>query len=124
VAGSATPRVVTRRSPSATTYEKRAGHRGARRSELWLSRTGGALALAALRQAVQDAAKRAGVDGVHVHALRHSATDHMLRRGMTEHDVATQLSRKSLKMLGRYGRATAPERSRAAFHATQERERS
>jgi site-specific recombinase XerD len=103
---------------------KRAGHQGARSSALWLSRTGGPLTLAALRQAVQDAARRAGVDGVRTHALRHTATDAMLRRGMAEHDVATQLGHSGTKQLARYGRANTAERSRASFFRTLEGKRS
>jgi site-specific recombinase XerD len=86
----------------------------AHRPELWLSRTGNALTSSGLLQIVRDAGKRVGLD-VHTHALRHSATHGMLSRGMPEHDVATQLGHKSLKMLARYGRARAVERSRAAF---------
>jgi site-specific recombinase XerD len=93
-------------------------HASAWRSELWLGRTGDPFTGSGLRQVVKDAARRAGVGNVHVHALRHSATHAMLNRGMGEHDVATQLGHKSLKMLGRYGRARAAERSRASFFRT------
>jgi hypothetical protein len=43
----------------------------------------------------------------------------MLERGMSDYDVARQLGHRSLKMLGRYGRARAGERSRSAFFRTQ-----
>jgi site-specific recombinase XerD len=93
---------------------ERRKHPAAFRSELWLSRHGKALTPSGLLQVVRDAGRRVGID-VHTHALRHSATHGMLSRGMSDHDVATQLGHKSLKMLGRYGRARAVERSRAAF---------
>jgi integrase/recombinase XerD len=89
-------------------------HPAAHRPELWLSRLGSALTTSGLLQIVRDAGRRAGLD-VHTHSLRHSATHAMLSRGMSDHDVATQLGHKSLKMLARYGRARATERSRAAF---------
>src|SRR5262249_16495513 len=72
-------------------------HSSAWRSELWLGRTGEPFTGSGLRQIVKDAARRAGVGNVHVHALRHSATHNMLNRGMSDHDVATQLGHKSLK---------------------------
>jgi site-specific recombinase XerD len=86
----------------------------AHRPELWLSRTGNALTTSGLLQIVRDVGKRVGL-AVHTHSLRHTATHHMLARGMSDHDTAIQLGHKSLKMLGRYGRARATERSRAAF---------
>jgi integrase/recombinase XerD len=87
------------------------------RPELWLARTENALTTSGLLQIVREAGKRVGLD-LHTHALRHSATHGMLARGMSDHDVATQLGHKSLKMLGRYGRARATERSRASFFRT------
>lgn len=91
------------------------------RSELWLSRMGGPFTTTGLRQAVQAAAKRAGItEDVHTHALRHTATHHMLDRGMSEHNVANQLGHRSLKMLARYGRAKATERARDDFFRTQD----
>jgi integrase/recombinase XerD len=94
-------------------------HPAAHRPELWLSRLGNALTTSGLLQIVRDAGRRAGLD-VHTHSLRHSATHAMLSRGMSDHDVATQLGHKSLKMLARYGRARAVERSRASFFRTQD----
>jgi site-specific recombinase XerD len=94
----------------------------AHRPELWLSRTGGGMTTSGLRQVVRDAADRAGLDErVTTHSLRHTATHAMLERGMSEHNVATQLGHKSLKMLARYGRARATERSRDDFFRSQER---
>jgi integrase/recombinase XerD len=91
-------------------------HAAAHHAELWLSRTGQGMTTSGLLQIVRDAGKRAGLDvPVHTHALRHTATDHMLRRGMSDHNVAQQLGHRSLKMLGRYGRARATERSRDDF---------
>jgi site-specific recombinase XerD len=91
----------------------------AHRSELWLSRVGQPMTTSGLRQVVRQAGERAGVGHVHTHALRHTATHHMLDRGMAEHNVATQLGHKSVKMLGRYGRARAAERSRDDFFRNQ-----
>jgi site-specific recombinase XerD len=97
-------------------------HPAAHRPELWLSRTGRGMTTSGLLQVVRDAAKRAGLDvRVHTHALRHTATHQMLDRGMSEHNVATQLGHKSLKMLARYGRARATERARDDFFRSQER---
>jgi site-specific recombinase XerD len=93
----------------------------AHRRDLWLGRLGEPLTTSGLRQIVQSAAMRAGIpDKVHTHALRHTATHHMLARGMAEHNVATQLGHKSLKQLARYGRARATERSRDDFFRTQD----
>jgi site-specific recombinase XerD len=89
----------------------------AHRPELWLGRTGRPLTTKGLLSVVHEAGKRVGLE-VHTHALRHSATHQMLQRGMQEHDVATQLGHTSLKQLGRYGKARAVERSRAAFFRT------
>lgn len=95
-------------------------HPAAHRRELWLSRLGTPMTTSGLRQSVQGAAKRAGItEHVHTHSLRHSATHGMLTRGMSEHNVATQLGHKGLKMLARYGRARATERSRDDFFRTQ-----
>ncbi len=95
---------------------------GAHRRDLWLSRLGAPLTTSGLRQIVQSAAARAGLDvKVHTHALRHTATHNMLARGMAEHNVATQLGHKGLKQLARYGRARATERSRDDFFETQDR---
>jgi integrase/recombinase XerD len=93
---------------------QRRKQRAAHRRELWLSRTGQSLTTWGLRQIVLEAGGRVGLD-VHTHSLRHSATHAMLSRGMSDHDVATQLGQRSLEMLARYGRARATERSRAAF---------
>jgi site-specific recombinase XerD len=98
-------------------------HPASWRPELWLGRQGHPFTPSGLLQAVRDAARRAGVGDVHVHALRHTATHHMLSRDMSDHDVATQLGHKSLKMLGRYGRARAVERSRASFFRTSQERR-
>jgi site-specific recombinase XerD len=93
---------------------QRRKHPAAHRKELWLSRAHHALTSSGLLQVVSDAGRRVGLD-CHVHALRHSAVHGMLSRGMAEGDVMTQAGWTNPKMLGRYGRAKATERSRAAF---------
>jgi integrase/recombinase XerD len=87
----------------------------AHRKELWLGRNGTGLTVGGLRNVVHDAGERVGIEGLHTHALRHSATNLMLARGMQEHSVATQLGHKGTQQLARYGKARATERSRADF---------
>jgi site-specific recombinase XerD len=101
-----------------TYLRQRAKHKAAHRPELWLSRTGAPMTVGGLRKVVHDAGARVGLD-VHTHALRHTATNLMLARGMQEHDVAVQLGHKGTKQLARYGAARATERSRASFFRTQ-----
>jgi site-specific recombinase XerD len=100
-----------------TYVRQRRKHKAAHRSELWLSRAGGALTVSGLRQIVHDAAGRVGLD-VTTHHLRHSAVHGMLARGMAEGDVMVQAGWTSAKQLQRYGKSRATERSRAAFFRT------
>jgi site-specific recombinase XerD len=93
---------------------QRRKHPAAHRRELWLSRAHHALTSSGLLQLVHDAGERVDLD-VHVHALRHAAVHSMLARQMAEGDVMVQAGWTNPKMLGRYGRAKATERSRAAF---------
>jgi site-specific recombinase XerD len=102
-----------------TYLRQRRKHAAAHRPELWLSRTGNPLTTSGLLTVVSDAGKRAGLDGIHTHSLRHSAVHGMLARGMAEGDVMVQAGWTSPKQLSRYGRARAVERSRASFFRTE-----
>lgn len=53
-------------------------------------------------QAFERACKRAGIDGLRFHDLRHEATSSFFERGLNTMEVATITGHKTLEMLNRY----------------------
>ena len=79
------------------------------------SRTGKALDRSRVLRIVQEAAKRAGVDGdVSPHWLRHAHATHSLERGAPIHLVQATLGHASIATTSRYLHAR-PSQSSAQF---------
>jgi integrase len=53
-------------------------------------------------QAFERACKRAGIEGLRFHDLRHEATSRFFEKGLNTMEVATITGHKTLEMLNRY----------------------
>lgn len=80
---------------------------------LWLSRRG-RLTESGVFQVVRDRGEAAGIDKLHPHDFRHTATHHELADGMGETDVMRKRGWSSSAMLRRYADSTGQERAIAA----------
>lgn len=80
---------------------------------LWLGHRG-PLTGEGIRQMVMKRAHTAGLEGLFVHALRHTYAHRWLAAGGQEHDLAQVAGWSSTAMLARYGRSAASERAREA----------
>src|SRR5271170_1252548 len=78
----------------------RRSHKLASTSALWLGVGGKSLAYFGLNDTLRDRAKRAGIEGFHLHLLRHTAATRWLRAGGSTRD-----------MIDRYTGASASERA-------------
>jgi len=56
----------------------------------------------AIKRAFRNACKRAGIEGLHFHDLRHEATSRFFEKGLNMMEVASITGHKSLSMLRRY----------------------
>ena len=56
----------------------------------------------AVKRAFARATRRAGIEGLHFHDLRHEATTRLFERGLNIMEVATITGHKDLRMLRRY----------------------
>lgn len=87
-------------------------HRLASTGALWLSKTGnGAMSYGGLRLALGNRALAAGVDGFHVHKLRHTFASRWLAKGGSEGGLMATAGWSSRDMIDRYTRATASDRA-------------
>lgn len=72
----------------------------------------GQFGTAGIGQMVRAAGRKAGVEGLHAHALRHYAIDQMLRSGVPESVIATIVGHRSTRLIGmHYGRTMQADRA-------------
>lgn len=90
-------------------------HRLASTAALWLPETGGAdrLGYHGLRVALLARARSAGVQGFHLHKLRHTFASRWLASKGSEGGLMAVAGWSSREMVDRYARATASERAAA-----------
>jgi site-specific recombinase XerD len=76
------------------------------------------LSVKAIQRVIHKAAKRAGIEGVHPHILRHSAATHCLNHGMDIRFVQEFLGHQSLLATQKYLHVAIPSllRSHTKFH--------
>jgi site-specific recombinase XerD len=91
----------------------RRSHRYASTPTLWLGASGKTFGYFGLNDALRLRAKRAGIDGFHLHLMRHTAASRWLAAGGSEGGLMAVAGWSSRSMLDRYTAATAAERAAA-----------
>ena len=88
-------------------------HRLAATPPLWLAETGGGRAASyhGLRVALLGRAKAAGVEGFHVHKLRHTFASRWLAAKDSEGGLMSVAGWRTREMVYRYSRSTAADRA-------------
>jgi integrase/recombinase XerD len=97
----------------------RARHRSAGLPWLWLSMSSrtGRLTASGVDSALSRRAARAGVDGFHIHLLRHTWADLWKSSGGTDEDLARLGGWQDLRTMARYGAGRATDRALANYDA-------
>ena len=89
----------------------RRSHRLADTGALWVGGGGKSFGYHGLRAVLKDRAKAAGIDGFHLHLLRHTAATRWLRAGGSEGGLMTVAGWSTRSMIERYTGASAAERA-------------
>lgn len=90
---------------------KREGHRLAHTPKLFLGDGGKGFKYDALRRALGGRAEAAGLDGFHIHQLRHTMADRWLSAGGSESGLMAMAGWSRPEMLRRYTRARSESRA-------------
>lgn len=88
-------------------------HRLADTPALWLGGNGQGFGYNALDKTMKARARSVGIDGFHLHLLRHTAAQRWLAKGGSEGGLMAVAGWSSREMLDRYTKATAAERAAA-----------
>ncbi|UMB67676.1 tyrosine-type recombinase/integrase [Mycobacterium paraterrae] len=91
----------------------RRSHARAHTPAMWLGSWGRGFAYHGLNDTLKMRAAKAGIDGFHLHLMRHTAASRWLAAGGSEGGLMTLAGWSNRKMLDRYVQATASERAAA-----------
>ena len=91
----------------------RRSHRLASSSALWLGVGGKGFGYHGLNDALRERARSAGIEGFHLHLMRHTAATRWLRAGGCEQGLMAVAGWTTRSMLDRYTGASAAERAAA-----------
>ena len=86
-------------------------HRLAETDALWLGAGNRKFGYFGLNDSLRDRAKTAGIDGFHLHILRHTAATRWLRAGGSEGGLMAVAGWSTRDMIDRYTGASASERA-------------
>ena len=89
----------------------RRAHKLANGPALWLGVGGKKFAYFGLNDTLRDRAKRAGIEGFHLHLMRHTAATRWLRAGGSEGGLMAIAGWSTRDMIDRYAGASASERA-------------
>jgi site-specific recombinase XerD len=91
----------------------RRNHKRADTSALWVGVGGKGFAYFGLNDTLRDRATKAGIDGFHLHLMRHTAATRWLRAGGSESGLMAVAGWTTRDMIDRYTGASASERAAA-----------
>lgn len=86
-------------------------HRLAEAGPLWVGGGGKTFGYYGLDKALKDRAKAAGIEGFHLHIMRHTAATRWLRAGGSEGGLMSMAGWSTREMIDRYTGASASERA-------------